>query len=382
MNALSSEQPATWLSAWLYREAIPLWLEHGVDWNRGGFHESLNLRNLQCEVDFRRLYVAARQVYVFSTAVKAGVPRAAEAVELGLGFLRNSALQSDGGYAWRFNLANEPTDLTRDLYDHAFVLFGLASAAAVRPDRDLRGCCIALLRYIDETLHHPGQGWHESHPPRQPRRQNPHMHLLEALVTASAAFADEIFLDRADDVVSLCLTRFLHAEGGLAEFYTDDLQCLRDGAQRYVTEPGHHFEWVWLLARYQEVCTIAGHKPVLDVEPGIQRLMTFADQYGVSRSMNCALDEIYSTGEVKEGTARLWPQTERLKAVLRRPKVSNSSADQAINGLTAYLSSAKPGCWNEQRHTNGEFLDLPMQASSLYHLTCAILELARTVPIS
>src|ERR1700722_6163478 len=71
--------------------AWPLWLAHGIDWKRRGFHEHLDLASLRCHAEFRRLRVAARQTYVFSKAASCGVPDAREAVLLGLDFLQGPA---------------------------------------------------------------------------------------------------------------------------------------------------------------------------------------------------------------------------------------------------------------------------------------------------
>ena len=109
------------LQAWLKDHAWPLWLEHGVDWRRRAFHEHLDPASLRCRAEFRRLRVAARQTYVFSRAAHYGVPRAKEAVALGLDFLRGPARLADGGYACRFDLDNRPVDLTRDLYDLSLI---------------------------------------------------------------------------------------------------------------------------------------------------------------------------------------------------------------------------------------------------------------------
>src|SRR6516164_2633796 len=116
---------------WLTDHAWPLWLSHGIDWKRRAFHEHLDGSTLQCKAPFRRLRVAARQTYVFSHAARHGVLQAADAVALGLDFLRGPARLAGGGYAWRFDLDNRPVDATRDLYDHAFVLLAFAAAAGV-----------------------------------------------------------------------------------------------------------------------------------------------------------------------------------------------------------------------------------------------------------
>src|SRR5215471_4183999 len=140
---------------WLKDHAWPLWLEHGVDWKRRAFLEYIDLATLDCQAAFRRLRVAARQTYVFAKAATYGVPRAAEAVALGLEFLSGPARLADGGYAWRFDLDNHQIDVTRDLYDHAFVLLALAAAAEVVGRDRLRPQALALHRYITENFRHP-----------------------------------------------------------------------------------------------------------------------------------------------------------------------------------------------------------------------------------
>jgi mannose/cellobiose epimerase-like protein (N-acyl-D-glucosamine 2-epimerase family) len=133
---------------WLKDHAWPLWLAHGVDWKRRGFHEHLDLSSLECRAEFRRLRVAARQTYVFSKAASCGVPGTREVVMLGLAFLRGPARLAEGGFAWRFDLDNRPIDRTRDLYDHAFVLLAFAAAAPVVGVESLRPEAMAVVAYI------------------------------------------------------------------------------------------------------------------------------------------------------------------------------------------------------------------------------------------
>src|SRR5262249_6690575 len=180
--------------SWLTDHAWPLWLELGVDWPRRAFHEHLDAASLQCQAPFRRLRVAARQTYVFSKAARYGVPRAKEAVALGLDFLRGPARLPDGGFAWRFNLENRPIDSTRDLYDHAFVLLAFAAAAEVVGADRVHTDALALVDHIATRFVHPGGGYRDSIPPppyppppagegrEGVRLQNPHMHLFEALL--------------------------------------------------------------------------------------------------------------------------------------------------------------------------------------------------------
>jgi len=370
VNDVNFAQEASALSDWLYGAAMPLWLAHGIDWERRAFHESLDPESLLCGVDFRRLYVTARQIYVFAQAEKAGVVRAYEAVTLGLDFLENRARQADGGYAWRFAIDNAVTNPVRDLYDLAFVLFGFANAN--RPER-CHAAALQLMDFIDRVLKDPFGGWQEADPPRLPRRQNPHMHLLEAALAAYEAFGDSVFLEVADAVAGLAIAHFIDEDKGLCEYFDSRLTPMTDGAGHYVTEPGHHYEWAWLLARYGKLRKVTA-EAARRLQSAATSLIRLADRNGLSSAANAAIDEVMSDGTIVSGKAKLWPQTERLKARLAWPGSASAPLSSAVEGLRAYIDGMSPGCWREQRDEDGNFIPQPMQASSLYHLTCAILE--------
>ena len=358
------------LRDWLCARALPLWLEHGVDWKAGAFVEFLRPGDHNCDAEFRRLRVAARQTWVFSQAHLAGVRGADAAVELGVDFLLRRASLPDGGYARLFDCANQPTDPTLDLYDHAFVLLALSGAAAVLPGARLRERALALANFIEHAFEHPGLGYLESIPPALPRRQNPHMHLFEALLAAHASFGDAVFLERARGVAALFLGCFLDpATGALAEFFDDQLRPLR-GEAGVSVEPGHHCEWVWLL---HEFAAAAGFDA--DLARAAGRLMAFVDRHGLHPATGDVIDGIGGTGAAALMTARLWPQTEMLRAAFVRPDGSDAERKNAVARLSAWLLPG--GLWHERRDAAGVPLSGPVPASSLYHLVGGVLGAAR-----
>ena len=356
---------------WLTHAAWPLWLAHGVDWRRGAFHEHLDA-TLACGARFRRLRVVTRQTFVFAAAARRGVPGARDAVALGLHFLRGPARLEDGGYAWRFDLDNRVIDDTRDLYDHAFVLLALAAAAEVVGPESVIADARALEAFIATCFAHPRGGYRERLPGRAggdetgPRRQNPHMHLFEALLAAAAAFGDERFLARAGELVRLFATRFFQAaETALPEFFDDDLRPVRNRG-RFATEPGHHYEWVWLISRYQCAAAAAG-APALDLDGPAVALFKFAERHGVGAGSR-AVNGVWSDGTVADAAFRLWPQTERLKAVARFAPGGFATAAAA---LARHLGGPHPGLWIERMDGAGAAVPEPAPATSLYHLTAA-----------
>lgn len=363
-------ETASGLRTWLCTRALPLWLELGVDRKAGAFVEFLRPDGYGCDAEFRRLRVAARQTWVFAQAHREGIQGADAAVELGIDFLTRRASLPDGGYARLFDHANRPTDLTLDLYDHAFVLLALAGAAAVLPAAALRERALALEAFIGRAFAHPGLGYLESQPPALPRRQNPHMHLLEALLAAHAAFGDPVFLARARGVAALFQARLYDpAAGVLAEFFDDDLQPLH-GPAGVTVEPGHHCEWVWLL---HELARAAG--PDAELARAAGGLMTFVERHGLHPATLDVIDSVGATGIGALHTARLWPQTEMLKAAFVRPDGSAAGRKRAIARLSAWL--LPDGLWHERRDAAGAPLAGPVPASSLYHLVGGILTASR-----
>jgi mannose/cellobiose epimerase-like protein (N-acyl-D-glucosamine 2-epimerase family) len=353
---------------WLADHAWPLWLAHGVDWKRRAFHEHLDGATLQCGASFRRLRVAARQTYVFSRAAGYGVPQAAEAVVLGLDFLRGPARLADGGFAWRFDLDNRPIDETRDLYDHAFVLLAFAAAAGVVGRDAVRADARALADLIAAQFAHPRGGYCESVPASGQRRQNPHMHLFESLLAATEAFGDERFFACASCLAGIFATRFFQdLEGALPEYFDDGLAPVRK-AGRFVTEPGHHYEWIWLIHWYKALAAAIGAPAGPDLSGAAASLFAFAEQHGVSAANGLVVNGVWSDGTVADAGFRLWPQTERLKAVARlRP----DGLPAALKALTRHLAGTRPGLWVERMDAAGQALAEPAPATSLYHLTAA-----------
>lgn len=357
-------------TSWLYGTAVPLWLERGVDRRRGGYYEALDPRDLSPVHDYKRLRVLSRQIYVFSQAARHGVPGAREAVDHGLRFLLDRARHPEGGFVSRQDMDGAALDETRDLYDLAFVLFALAHAYRLTGADELRAEALALLDFIRRAMRHPVAGYVESVPPRRPRRQNPHMHLLEAALACLEHMPDPAFAAMAQDLTALCRTRFLDASGErLFEYFDDDLSAPLRPEGRAVIEPGHHLEWVWLFAEVRRLGLDAG-----EAADGLGR---FALAHGVDPGSGLLRGELFEDGSVATAAVRLWPHGEWLKAALRLPSLAPSWSG-AWRALGRFLDAPVPGLWFEQWDpVQPGFLDTPVPASSLYHITTAVAELER-----
>ena len=143
------------------------------------------------------------------------------------------------------------------------------------------------------------------------------------------------------------------------------------GTAGRIVEPGHQFEWAWLLLCW-------GGSGAALAYPSASRLVQIGEAHGIRDgvAINALLDDF----SVHDAEARLWPQTERLKAAVRMASMTQeprywSMAVQAAQGLRRYLATEVPGLWYDRLTDDGQFVQQPAPASSFYHIVCAIGEL-------
>ena len=126
----------------------------------------------------RRVRVQARQTAVYAIAGDLGWDGPwREAMDAGVAVMLGAALRPDGGVHHMLDARGAPLDPRGDLYNTAFIIFGLAHAARVGPRAPLLAAAEAHLDWIDAHWRHPLGGFREGDlNPVPPRRQNPHMH--------------------------------------------------------------------------------------------------------------------------------------------------------------------------------------------------------------
>ena len=362
------------LGRWLKLNALPLWATLGVDAD-GAFAETLDDDGAQVG-DFRRARVQARQAYVYSLASNWGWGAGyAALVERGLARFEATNRRADGLYRTRVSSAGAVLDDTASLYDQAFVLLATATAASAGVDAERCRRSAASVQAALAAFALPQGGWRE--PVGHPFQANAHMHLLEAALAWEDLEPDGPWAGMADAVVGLARTHFIDAQGGfLREFFGPDWRPAEGEAGRLV-EPGHQFEWAWLLTRWGRL-----RRDPWALEAA-RRLFTVGEQ-GLDRARGVAIDELDETLQPRSSRARLWPQTEWLKAALilseeaqgeARSRLLESAAS-AFEGLWLYL--APGGLWRDKLGTDGKFDLEPAPASSLYHIAAAYRQLRDT----
>lgn len=346
-------EAAARLDGWLRTAALPLWATVAVDPATGAFREALTLDG-RPDDPRRRARVQARQAFVFARAEAEGLPGGWRAVaERGFAWFTTHARREDGLFATTLDFAGRPTTAEPHLYEHAFILLALAALGREAEALD-------VLERL-QTFRHPVGGFREAGD--QPFQANAHMHLLEAAIAWADAGSDPAWRALADEITTLALKRFVDPEtGALNEFFDADWRPLSGEAG--AVEPGHLFEWAWLLAQ----------RPTPERTATARRLYE-AGQRGVDADRHLVVNTLHADLSVRDAAARLWPQTEHLKAALAVG--DEVAALQAANTLAAFLDTPVRGVWRERMTAHGGFVAQSAPATSLYHLYIAIRELTR-----
>ena len=361
--------------SWVFDQALPFWAANALDAPGLGFLEQLSLDGGPRDPGFKRVRTQARQIYAFSHAKLMGwTGPCRDLADAGLSFLRTHAALPGGGWARTLTRDGVVLDSALDLYDQAFVLYALAWRHRAFGDADAPAQAHATLDALERRLGRD-RGFRAADPDPGPLEQNPHMHLLEASLAWVEATGDARFSALAQTLVDLHIDRFQpDGDGWLAEHFDADWRPV-SGEKGRCIEPGHQYEWVWLLGQADR---ILGR----DLEAPARRLHGFAQRLGHNPQTRLCWDSVDRDGAVLKPTSRIWAQTEALKAELALGEHWGAFDRARIAEATdllldRHLAWAPAGTWMDQFDAEGRAIADHIPASILYHVLLAFAELLR-----
>jgi mannose/cellobiose epimerase-like protein (N-acyl-D-glucosamine 2-epimerase family) len=386
------------LLEWLRDHALPCWDRHGVDRQSGGYFENIAWvepqRQLEASGDVRRGRVVARQLYVFDVAHRLGWRSdLSSPIEHGCDYLFSRMHLGDGIFHTAVDARTHRPSAPFNLYEQAFYLFALARLSATLSDRyPIADTAVRCLERLRRNWGKANGGFEESNPATVPLKSNPHMHLLEAAlawIRVTEGPAQRPWIELARELVSLCLSCFMAPGTGAVLEYFDREWKPATGADGRIIEPGHQFEWAWLLMQWSSSgCVDDAERQACS--GAAERLIELGERWGVDPVRGVAINEIWDDMSVKESSAKLWPQTERVKAWCAMFERAQTAAEKeracrkiaaAAEALAKYIPAEPAGLWHETWSSDGSFVAGSSKASSFYHVVCAIDVLRQTVSV-
>jgi mannose-6-phosphate isomerase len=338
---------------------VPLW--QGPGWNADMAlpYEALDAEHQPLAPQRYRAMACARQLYVFSSLI-GQVPAAQErAAALFRSLQQHFHDAEHGGWFYSIDPHGAPLDQRKDLYTHAFILFACAHYWDKVREPLVESVLNAALEVIAQRFA-TGDGLYEASLDRDWSTldsgplQNPLMHLAEAFL-ATLSVREDIVVQRA--LIELCT--------GMQKRFIDPQQSVLMekplGAVDNWFEPGHQFEWYFLLES----------SPLLrdsTLHASLSRAFTLTEQLGVDSYTGAVVAMLDLDGSAKDATQRIWAQAEYLRALTLRPNSEASVLGQLQALQQCFLHA---GGWYECRDEKGDVSRKDMPSTTPYHLaTC------------
>ncbi|AVO56966.1 AGE family epimerase/isomerase [Pseudomonas chlororaphis] len=345
---------------------VPLWQEPGWNPELALPFEALDAEHAPLPPQRYRAMACARQLYLFSSLIGDGrTPLAQErAAALFRSLQRHFHDAEHGGWFYSIDAQGAPLDRRKDLYTHAFIIFACAHYWAKVREPLVESVLNAALKVVTERFA-SGDSLYEAvlaedwSSLASGPLQNPLMHLAEAFL-ATLAVRDDAAVQGA--LLALCegmQQRFIEPQHGL-------MMEKPLGAVDNWFEPGHQFEWFFLL---QSSALLRG----CPLHASLERAFAYAEQVGVDNHSGAVSGMLSVEGGVLDPTQRIWAQAEYLRALTLRQDSAERLQRQLL-ALQKHFLHAKG--WNECLDAHGVLSRRDMPSTTPYHLATCYLGLA------
>jgi mannose/cellobiose epimerase-like protein (N-acyl-D-glucosamine 2-epimerase family) len=257
--------------------------------------------------------------------------------------------KTNGGWYFSLNDDNTPHDATKDLYGHAFIMFGLAHYFAIFEDKDVLDWIYQTNELVLRHFSLPG-GWFAASTTRDWEilggnlEQNPHMHLLEAYLSSYNATRDDTFLKCSTQLMSI-YTELLRTPDRSKVLEHLDENGQPAAEEGNLIQPGHLYEWYWLVNEYADIAGLPAYRATSTP------IVAWADRRGIDASAGGIYDMVDIGGNVVSNRKRVWPVTECIKAFATVARISGS--EQSYETLARWITFIEEkyctvdGAWHE-----------------------------------
>ncbi len=338
-------------------------------WRGPGFNQSLQLPYEAVDAVTQaplpatryRAMACARQLFVFSQAGDA-----VHAHTLFAAMCDHFRDPRHDGWLYSIDAQGAPLDPTKDLYTHAFILFACAAyftAFGQSAARDVAAITAMLIseRFTPQPgdfLCDAARSADFSTTAAAPL-QNPLMHLLEAWLAASDAFQDAAYDDALLRTAQAVEHTFVEpATGCIAE--------LPLGSAGNRIEPGHQFEWCYLVA------AAGGRLATSGLARALTRANRFAELHGIEPRTGGVHAVLDLRGACLDPTQRIWAQTEYLRAQAIRPDSTPATQDALAQYIVRFRERfLHPLGWHECKTPADAVARTDMPSTTPYHLASA-----------
>lgn len=358
------------IQAHFLQTIVPVWLGPGWNAELALPYEAVDAQHQPLPPVRYRAMACARQLFLFSSLIDhPSVPDAASrAAALFRSLQRHFHDAEHGGWFYSIDPQGAPLDRRKDLYTHAFIIFACAHYwGRVREVREplVESVLNAALNVVaerfadDDGLYEAvlNEDWTtlDSGP-----LQNPLMHLAEAFLATIEVRDDSATRAALDALTDAMQRRFVDTEHGVM------LEKPLTAVDNWY-EPGHQFEWFFLLESSEHLRGSPLHR-------SLTTAFAHSEAQGVDPRAGAVVAMLEADGRIKDGTQRIWAQAEYLRALTLRPGSEAALSRQLLALQANFLHDTG---WNECLDSNGNVSRSDMPSTTPYHLATCYIGLAK-----
>jgi mannose-6-phosphate isomerase len=346
---------------------VPMWLGSGWNAEMALPFEAVDADHQPLPPQRYRAMACARQLFLFSSLIDdPAVPDASgRAAALFRSLQRHFHDAEHGGWFYSIDPQGAPLDRRKDLYTHAFIVFACAHYWGKVREPLVESTLNAALSVVAERFA-DGDGLYEAvlaedwSTLEAGPLQNPLMHLAEAFLATLETRNDPQTNAALDALVSGMQRRFVDVEHGVM------LEKPLEAVDNW-SEPGHQFEWFYLLESSEHLRGSPLHR-------SLTTAFGHAETKGVDQTTGAVAAMLEVDGSMKDGTQRIWAQAEYLRALTLRPD-SEALLARQLSALQQRFLHANG--WNECLDGDGNVSRSDMPSTTPYHLATCYIGLAK-----
>lgn len=335
------------------------WMKYAVDKEKGGFYGAVNWENTPDPKAPKSVVITSRIAWTFSAAhqlfpnpeYEAMAKRAADYI------LKYFIDREYGGVYWSVRADGTPLEMKKQMYGHAFAIYGLSEYAKISNDETIIDTAIEIFQKVIEKSYDKSEyhGYFEafdrywgrtndyilSRPPLI-KTMNTHLHLLEAFTNLYRVWKDSSVMYHLRHSIDVMLDHIVDPETHrMRMFFTQDWQPSNKNISY-----GHDIELSWLLL---EAADVFGNKERIEKCETISIQMATAAADGIAADGALNYEFNPDTDHLND-TKQWWPQAEALVGFFNAYQLTGKvhfleKAEKVWEFIKKYLIDTTNGEW-------------------------------------
>jgi mannobiose 2-epimerase len=299
---------------------LDYWMKHAPDNEKGGFYGLVNEKNIPDSNADKAIVINSRILWTFSAAHQLFPnPEYPIIAKRAFDYISKYFIDEKyGGVYWSVASDGSPKQTKKQLYGHAFAIYGIAEYYKITKDKKVLKTAVDIFKNVMHHAYDADKGGYTEAFDRDwsntddyilskapdGKSMNTHLHLLEAFTNLYRVWKDESSEFHLRHSIDVMLNHIINpATNSMTLFFTKDWE-----RKSTIISYGHDIEASWLL---YEATEVLGDKAIIDKCKAISMEMAKAAKNGLAEdgSLNYELD--ITTNHLND-SKQWWPQTEAM----------------------------------------------------------------------